>query len=62
MCPLIGRAAAIAVGVGLWSRLLDRVLRRPLVSAVLATGVLVALTAPVLGMQTSLGRHRHVLA
>ncbi|HKP21025.1 MAG TPA: MMPL family transporter, partial [Thermoleophilaceae bacterium] len=41
-------------GVGIWSRVLDRVLRRPLVSAVLAAGVLVALTVPVLGMQTTL--------
>ena len=52
--PLIGRLRDRG-GLGLWSRLLDRVLRRPLVSAVLATGVLVALTAPVLGIQTSLG-------
>jgi uncharacterized membrane protein YdfJ with MMPL/SSD domain len=34
---------------------LDRVLRRPLVSAVIATGVLVALAAPTLGIETSLG-------
>jgi uncharacterized membrane protein YdfJ with MMPL/SSD domain len=52
--PLIGRLRNRG-GLGLWSRLLDRVLRRPLVSAVLATAVLVALAAPVLGIQTSLG-------
>ena len=52
--PLIGRIRDRG-GLGLWSRLLDRVLRRPLVSAVLATGVLLALTAPVVGIQTSLG-------
>ena len=51
--PFIGRLKNRG-GVGIWSRVLDRVLRRPLVSAVLAAGVLVALTVPVLGMQTSL--------
>jgi uncharacterized membrane protein YdfJ with MMPL/SSD domain len=51
--PLLGRLKNRG-GVGIWSRVLDRVLRRPLVSAVLAAGVLVALTVPVLGMQTSL--------
>jgi uncharacterized membrane protein YdfJ with MMPL/SSD domain len=51
--PFIGRLRNRG-GVGIWSRILDRVLRRPLVSAALAVGVLVALTIPVLGMQTSL--------
>jgi uncharacterized membrane protein YdfJ with MMPL/SSD domain len=51
--PLIGRLQNRG-GVGIWSRVLDRVLRRPLVSAVLAAGVLVALTVPVLGIHTSL--------
>src|SRR5215211_155523 len=51
--PFIGRLRNRG-GVGIWSRVLDRVLRRPLVSAVVAAGVLVALTVPVLGMQTSL--------
>jgi RND superfamily putative drug exporter len=51
--PFIGRLKDRG-GVGIWSRVLDRVLRRPLVSAVVAAGVLVALTVPVLGMQTSL--------
>ena len=51
--PFIGRLKDRG-GVGIWSRVLDRVLRRPLISAVLAAGVLVALTVPVLGMQTSL--------
>jgi RND superfamily putative drug exporter len=35
-----------------WSWILDRVLRRPLVSAVAAAAVLLALAAPVLGMKT----------
>ena len=52
--PFIGRLRNRG-GVGIWSRVLDRVLRRPLLSAILAAGVLVALTVPVLGMQTSLG-------
>ncbi len=52
--PLIGRLKDRG-GLGLWSRLLDRVLRRPLVSAIVAVGVLLAMTAPVLGIQTSLG-------
>ena len=51
--PFIGRLRDRG-GLGIWSRVLDRVLRRPLVSAALAAGVLVALTIPVLGMQTSL--------
>ena len=34
-----------------WSAILDRVLARPLVSAILAGGVLVALSVPALGMQ-----------
>jgi uncharacterized membrane protein YdfJ with MMPL/SSD domain len=53
--PLLGRLQNRMGGVGIWSRVLDRVLRRPLLSAVVAAGVLVALTIPVLGMQTSLG-------
>jgi uncharacterized membrane protein YdfJ with MMPL/SSD domain len=52
--PLIGRLRNRG-GAGVWSALLDRVLRRPLVSAVVAAGVLIALSAPVLGIQTSLG-------
>jgi uncharacterized membrane protein YdfJ with MMPL/SSD domain len=51
--PFVGRLRNRG-GVGVWSRVLDRVLRRPLVSAVLAAGVLVALTVPVLGIHTSL--------
>jgi uncharacterized membrane protein YdfJ with MMPL/SSD domain len=53
--PFLGRLRDRAGRVGLWSRLLDRVLRRPLLSAVVAAGVLVALALPTLGMQTSLG-------
>jgi uncharacterized membrane protein YdfJ with MMPL/SSD domain len=34
-----------------WGAILDRVLKRPLVSAIVAGGILVALTVPALGMQ-----------
>jgi uncharacterized membrane protein YdfJ with MMPL/SSD domain len=37
----------------MWSAILDRVMRRPLVSAVVAAGVLVAMSVPALGLQTS---------
>ena len=53
--PLVGRLKSKAGKAGLWSRILDRVLRRPLVSAVVAAAFLVALALPALGMQTSLG-------
>jgi RND superfamily putative drug exporter len=53
--PFFGRLKNRVGKVGIWSRVLDRVLRRPLLSAIVAAGVLVALTVPVLGMQTSLG-------
>jgi uncharacterized membrane protein YdfJ with MMPL/SSD domain len=39
-------------GGGAWSWILDRVLRRPVLSIVLAGGVLVALALPALGMKT----------
>ena len=38
--------------MGIWSRIVDRVLRRPLLSAVLATGLLVAMAIPAIGMDT----------
>jgi len=53
--PLLGRLRNRVGKVGLWSRVLDRVLHRPLLSAVVAAGVLVALSIPTLGMETSLG-------
>jgi uncharacterized membrane protein YdfJ with MMPL/SSD domain len=52
--PFIGRLRDRG-GVGIWSRVVDRVLRRPLVSAVVSTGVLLALALPTLGIETSLG-------
>ena len=53
--PLIGRLRDRAARIGLWSRVLDGVLRRPLLSAVVSAGVLVALAVPVIGIETSLG-------
>jgi uncharacterized membrane protein YdfJ with MMPL/SSD domain len=52
--PLVGRIKGRVGEAGIWSRVLDRVLRRPLVSAVVSAGVLVALAVPALGMETSL--------
>jgi uncharacterized membrane protein YdfJ with MMPL/SSD domain len=51
--PFIGRRMAQRTESRAWSWILDRVLRRPVVSAVTATVVLLALAAPVLGMQTA---------
>jgi uncharacterized membrane protein YdfJ with MMPL/SSD domain len=53
--PLVTRIKSRVGEAGIWSRVLDRVLRRPLVSAVVSAGVLVALAVPALGMETSLG-------
>ena len=53
--PLLGRLQNRKNRVSLGSRFLDRVLRRPLVSAVVSAGVLVALAVPTLGIETSLG-------
>jgi len=53
--PLVGRIKRRVGEAGIWSRIIDRVLRRPLVSALVSAGVLVALAVPALGMETSLG-------
>jgi len=53
--PFIGRIKGRVGKASLWSRVLDRVLRRPLLSAVVSTTLLVALALPAIGMQTSLG-------
>ncbi|HEX5980372.1 MAG TPA: MMPL family transporter [Thermoleophilaceae bacterium] len=58
--PLIGRIKSSVGEAGIWSRVLDRVLRRPLVSAVVSAGVLVALAVPALGMETSLGGNEDI--
>ena len=51
--PLIGRIKARTAQAGIWSRIVDRVLRRPLLSALVSGGLLVALALPTLAMQTS---------
>jgi uncharacterized membrane protein YdfJ with MMPL/SSD domain len=48
--PLLGRVKARVARLNVWGRIVDRVLRRPLVSALVATGVLVALTIPAFGL------------
>jgi uncharacterized membrane protein YdfJ with MMPL/SSD domain len=53
--PLLGRVKARAGEVNLWSRVVDRVLRRPLLSVLVAGGLLVALAIPALGMHTAEG-------
>jgi uncharacterized membrane protein YdfJ with MMPL/SSD domain len=51
--PLLHRLQRPGGGRG-WSWILDRVLRRPLLSAVVSAGILVALALPALGMKTVL--------
>jgi uncharacterized membrane protein YdfJ with MMPL/SSD domain len=50
--PLVGRRKHAAGESRLWGFVLDRVLRRPVVSVVLSAAALVALSVPVLGLQT----------
>ena len=50
--PGLARVRGRVARVGLWSRVVDRVLRRPLLSTVLAGGLLVALAIPAIGMDT----------
>ena len=56
--PGLGRLRARVARVGIWSRIVDRVLRRPLLSAVLATGLLVAMALPAL--QLDMGTPEHL--
>ena len=58
--PLVTRIKRRVGEAGVWSRILDRVLRRPLVSAVVAASVLIALAIPALGMETSLGGNEDI--
>jgi RND superfamily putative drug exporter len=50
--PGLGRLKARMASFGLWSRVIDRVMRRPLLWAVTTTALLLALAAPALHMQT----------
>jgi uncharacterized membrane protein YdfJ with MMPL/SSD domain len=51
--PFLGKRMAKRDESRVWSAVLDRVLRRPLVAAVLSAGVLAALAVPALGMHTA---------
>jgi uncharacterized membrane protein YdfJ with MMPL/SSD domain len=51
--PLIGRIKARTAQAGIWSRIVDRVLKRPLLSVLVSGGLLLALALPTLAMQTS---------
>ena len=50
--PFFGRRRADARESRMWGAIVDRVLKRPLVSAIAATAILVALAIPALGMKT----------
>jgi uncharacterized membrane protein YdfJ with MMPL/SSD domain len=52
--PFHGRLRRRTAKLALWSRVVDAVMKRPLVAAVSSTALLVALALPALGMQTSL--------
>jgi uncharacterized membrane protein YdfJ with MMPL/SSD domain len=52
--PIIGRRKRAAGEARAWGWVIDRVLRRPLLAAVVSAGALLALASPVLGMKTAL--------
>jgi RND superfamily putative drug exporter len=52
--PVLGRRRHAASESRVWGAILDRVLARPLVSAVASAGLLAVLALPVLGMKTEL--------
>jgi uncharacterized membrane protein YdfJ with MMPL/SSD domain len=51
--PLVARVKARMARIGLWGRIVDRVLRHPLRYALVTTGLLVALAVPALGLTTA---------
>ena len=51
--PFIGKRLASRSESRVWAAVLDRVLRRPAIAAVLSAGVLVALSIPALGLHTA---------
>jgi uncharacterized membrane protein YdfJ with MMPL/SSD domain len=53
--PLLGRIKARTAKLSIWPRIVDRVLRRPVLSLVLAGGFLIALAIPALGLHTAEG-------
>jgi RND superfamily putative drug exporter len=50
--PFVGRRRANVTESRMWGAIVDRVLKRPAISAVAATAILVALAIPALGMKT----------
>jgi uncharacterized membrane protein YdfJ with MMPL/SSD domain len=52
--PFHGRLKRRTAEIGIWSRITDRVLRRPALAVALASGLLIALALPTLGMHTAL--------
>jgi uncharacterized membrane protein YdfJ with MMPL/SSD domain len=50
--PGLGRIKRRVAAYGFWSRVVDRVLRRPKLSAALASAVLLALAVPAIGLDT----------
>ena len=51
--PFIGRLKRSTAEAGIWARIVDRVLRHPVVSAVSATALLLFLAIPALGLHTA---------
>jgi uncharacterized membrane protein YdfJ with MMPL/SSD domain len=51
--PFLGRLKARTARAGIWPRTVDRVLRRPVLAAVVSGGLLLALAVPTLSMQTA---------
>src|SRR5215210_8309447 len=51
--PFLGKRLAARTGARMWTAILDRVLRRPKVAALLSGGLLVALAIPALGLHTA---------
>ena len=60
--PVIGRLGRSSGEGRIWGAIIDRVLRRPLVSAILAGGLLLALAAPALQLRMVTPGRRHVPA
>ena len=53
--PLLGRLKARTAKLNIWSRVTDSVMRRPVVWLVVASGFLIALAIPALGLHTAEG-------
>ncbi len=51
--PFIGRIKRRTAGAGIWARIVDRVLRHPVISAAAATALLLFMAIPALGLHTA---------